>query len=124
MIIDNIPLMSASQLAEAPFNQREPEEMDFCVTCSQSLSKTVVLKSSNYIPTSIGVDTTNTDWGVEYENNEYHTPLQLISLFKRYLQDEIEHSGIAVRNEDHMRRLMEECDNWIDDDTEYIEDTL
>lgn len=141
--MDNYPMMSASELSRAPWIQEEPPEKSFEVTCSQSLSKTVTVTTNNYIPGASGVDyerddeggyyasawhddpdTSNTNWAEEYHDNDYHTPLQLIGLFAKYLKEEIEcsHIDTPIRNPKVMQRLLEECEGWCEDDTEYIKE--
>lgn len=112
----------------APYNEPMVPERDFDVCISQTLSKSVKVTTDDYLPEfdeEDGHTYANTDWTVwkdVYAENDYHTPMQLIALFRRYLQDELEHSGIAVRTPEHLRHLMEECDGWIEDECEIIED--
>ena len=124
----------------APYNEPIVPEKDFEVTCSQSLSKTVTVTTNNYIPGASGVDyepddeggyyasgwhdpddTSDTNWADEYHNNDYHTPLQLIGLFKQYLENELNRMG-EVKNERWIKHLIEECSDWQEDDTEIVED--
>lgn len=124
----------------APYNQSDPEEKEFDVTCSQSLSKTVTVTTNNYIPGASGVDyepdgeggcsavgwhdpddTSDTNWADEYHDNDHYTPLQLIELFKKHLENELNRMA-EVKNEKWIKHLIEECSDWIEDDTEYVED--
>lgn len=128
----------------APWNEPEVPEEDFEITCSQSLSRTTTVTTSNYIPGASGVDyeqddeggcyavpwhdnpdTSNTNWANEYEANGYHTPLQLIQMFKEYLENHYNTvSDATVEGKRECRRLkqlIEECDAWTDDETEFIE---
>ncbi len=124
----------------APYNEPIIPEKDFEVTCSQSLSKTVTVTTNNYIPGASGVDyepddeggccavgwhdpddTSDTNWADEYHNNDYHTPLQLIELFKQYLENELNRMG-EVKNERWIKHLIEECSDWQEDDIEIVED--
>lgn len=120
----------------APYNQHEPDEKEFDVTCSQTLSKTVTVFSSNYeegvdeewdkeeggVYKSYWCDTSNIDWAEEYAENDYHTPLQLIALFKRYLEDMLNGTETSSKHPSFLKRLIEECDGWCDDETEFVED--
>lgn len=124
----------------APWNEPEVPEKEFDVTCSQSLSKTVTVTTNNYIPGAEGVDyepddeggycavgwhdpddTSDTDWEEEY-SNEHYTPLQLIELFKRYLQHILDDKVQVLTLASYIKHLIEECDNWSEDETEYVED--
>jgi len=137
---DNYNYPAGADNERAPWNEPIVPEKDFEVTCSQSLSKTVTITTNNYIPGASGVDyepddeggyyasgwhdpddTSDTNWADEYHNNDYHTPLQLIGLFKQYLENELNRMG-EVKNERWIKHLIEECSDWQEDDTEIVED--
>jgi hypothetical protein len=124
----------------APYNQVDVPEKEFDVTCSQTLSKTVSVLTNNYVPGAEGVDyesddeggcyavgwhdpddTSDTNWADEYHDNDHFTPLQLIELFKQYLENDLNRMG-EVKNEKWIKHLIEECSNWTEDETEYVED--
>lgn len=124
----------------APYNEPIIPEKDFEVTCSQSLSKTVTITTNNYVPGASGVDyepddeggcyavgwhdpddTSDTDWAEEYHLNDHYTPLQLIELFKKHLENELNRMA-EVKNEKWIKHLIEECSDWTEDETEYMED--
>ena len=119
----------------APYNEPVIPELDFDVTCTQTLTKTVTVYTSNYAEdvdeerdeeghmcrTSY-YDTSDTNWEEEYHNKDYHTPFQLIELFGRYLKDEIEHSGGISRQESYLKSLLKECNGWIEVETEFVND--
>ena len=65
------------------------------------------------------IDTTDTPWEDVYED-EYHTPEQLIRLFKTFLQENMD-KGIIFRSKGFMNSLIEECDGWCVDDYEIVE---
>lgn len=113
----NTPTLMQSEELRAPWNEPETPMKKFEVTCSQSLSKTVLVMTDNYV--------SDTNWGEEYHDNDYHTPLQLIELFAKYLREEIEYSYIdtPIRNPKAMQELLEECEGWTEDETEYIEES-
>ena len=137
---DNYNYPAGADNEMAPWNEPIIPEKDFEVTCSQSLSKTVTVTTNNYIPGASGVDyepddeggyyasgwhdpddTSDTNWADEYHNNDYHTPLQLIELFKKHLENELNRMG-EVKNERWIKHLIEECSNWQEDDIEIVED--
>lgn len=124
----------------APWNQSEPKDMEFDVTCSQSLSKTVTVITNNYIPGAEGVDwdvddegqpyatpwydgpdTSDTNWADEYHANDYHNPLQLLQLFEEVLKKNLE-KGIVFKSPGFTQRLIKECQGWTEDEIEYIKD--
>ena len=135
----------------APYNQSDPEEKDFKVTCSQSLSKTVTVTTGNYIPGASGVDydsddeggtyaipyqdppdTSDTNWQEEFSNNDYHTPLELISILKTYVEQDLKGWEQSPEDPNHkykrmmeirrLKNLLENCKNWTEDDLEFIEE--
>ena len=131
--------MSQSQWDSAPFNQSDPDDVDFEITCSQSLSKTVKVTTNNYIPGASGVDyesddeggcyavpyhdtpdTSDTNWADEYHDNDYHTPAQLLELFKQCLEENMKH-GLVFKTPKFTNNLIKECEGWIEDETEFIE---
>ena len=116
----------------APWNEVEIPQREFNVTCSQSLSKTVSVLTDNYTPCvdegfedGVGwhdewADTSDTCWRDEYHDNDYHTPDQLISLFKQFLEEQ-KAKGVFFKSEMYTDWLIEECSGWTEDETEYIE---
>ena len=128
----NYPLMSQSEWDNAPWNQSGPEEKEFEVTVSQTLSKSTTVTTSDYIPggyfpeTEWDIDgyhtitchepddTSDTDWRSAY-NNEHYTPLRLIQEFKEMLE---KNTPIP---ETRRKYLIDECMNWIEDDLEVCE---
>lgn len=117
---------------DAPWNQNDPEEKEFEVTVSQTLSKSTTVTTSDYIPggyfpeTEWDIegyhtitcheldDTSDTDWKKAY-NNEHYTPLGLIQEFKEMLE---KNTPIPETRRKH---LIDECMNWIEDDLEVCE---
>ena len=128
----NYPLMSQSEWDNAPWNQSGPEEEEFEVTVSQTLSKSTTVTTSDYVPggyfpeTEWDIDgyhtitchepddTSDTDWKKAY-NNEHYTPLGLIQEFKEMLE---KNTPIP---ETRRKYLIDECMNWIEDDLEVCE---
>lgn len=125
----------------APWNDPgDPPEKDFEITVSQTLSKGTTVTTTNYIPGAEGVDyepddeggycasgwhdpddTSDTNWEEEYDESGHYTPLQLIKMFKRYLQEEIEGTDTLDHSPKHLEYIMEECDGWTEDETEFVE---
>ena len=136
----------------APWYEPVVPERDFDVTCSQSLSKTTTVTTDNYIPGASGCDyepdgeggycacgwhdpddTSDTNWGKVYAE-EHLTPLQLIQKFKEYLEGELKElkeviedqkfsvSSYLTQEERKLTHLIEECEGWTEDETEFIEE--
>ena len=139
---------AGSDTPDAPWNQSDVPEKEFEVTCSQSLSRTATVTTNNYIPGTSGVDyepddeggytacgwqddddTSDTNWAKEYESNGYKTPLQLIQMLREYLEKDLRDIQKDMLPNDRsfkatkvrqLKGLIEECDCWCDDETEYI----
>ena len=124
----------------APYNQSDIPEEEFEVTCSQSLSRTATVWTNNYIPGASGVDyepddeggycasswhdpndTSDTNWAEEYHDNDHYTPIQLIELFRRHLENELNNSNIPQNRINKYKHLIEECEGWTEDETEYLQ---
>lgn len=135
----------------APWNDPgDPPEKDFEITVSQTLSKGTTVTTTNYIPGAEGVDydsddeggyyasswhdpddTSDTNWAEEYDENGHYTPLQLIELLKEYLQKDLEKWKEEDKKDPHKwaatqvrkyQSLIEECEGWTEDETEFVED--
>ena len=133
----------------APYNEVEIPEKDFDVTCSQSLSRTAVVWTQDYIPGAEGCDyepdgeggystcgwqdpddTSDTNWANEYSANGYKTPLELIDMLKEYLEKDLREIQKDMLPNDRsfratqvrkLKGLIEECECWTEDETEFIE---
>ena len=125
----------------APYNEPSVPEKEFDVTCCQTLSKTVTVYTGNYTPGASGVDyepddeggytavgwhddddTSDTNWADEYHENDHYTPQQLIELFKRYLEHMLDDKVQVSTSPSQIKHLIEECEDWQEDETEYVEE--
>lgn len=130
MAYGNYPLMSSSEWERAPFNQEEPEVEEFEVTMSSSLSKTMLVKTIDYIRDSDGdVDTYGTDWHSVATENECLSPIELIEAFKQVLKESIatdEEEVYITGNTNLLKRinynkyLLEQCKGWTEDEIEVV----
>ena len=97
-------------------------EKEFEVTCSQSLSKSTKVYTEEYkleYDPEYGsnvIDTSDTDWEYVY-CEDHHTPLQLISLFQRYLEEMLQPTGVVSRYPSYIKHLIAECEGWIEAET-------
>ena len=151
MSLSNYPDGVSDWTVGAPWNDPDVPDKDFEVTCCQTLSRTATVTTNNYIPGASGVDyesdgeggscafswhdpddTSDTNWENEYDENGYKTPLQLIQLLKEYLQKDLEKWEEEDRKTPHsspafqvrkFKHLIEECDCWTNDETEFIEES-
>ena len=129
--MDNYPMMSASELRRAPFNQTEPPDKEFELTCSQSLSKSFKVTTNMYNPVIEDEphnriyeeysDTSDTNWADVFHSNGHFTPIQLIKMLKGYITRDLTY-GDSRYSEDFLNNLLEECDKWTIDEEEFIEE--
>lgn len=124
----------------APYNQEDTPEKDFNVVCSMSLSKSVTVTTDDYIPGASGVDyepddeggvcasywhdnddTSETNWDNVYHDNDHYTPIQLIQMFKQILEENLK-EGTPIKSNRYTEHLIEECDNWVEDECEIFEE--
>ena len=134
----------------APYNDYDVPEKEFEVTCSQTLSKTSIVVTDNYIPGAEGCDTepddeggyhaeywhdpddtSDTNWAEEYKENGLKTPLELIALLKEYLQKDLEKWKEEDKKDPHkwaatqVRKyegLIEQCEGWIEDEVDFVQE--
>ena len=114
----------------APWNERETPEKEFEVCITQTLSKTVKVTTNNYIPDGgvdddghyyLDADTSDTNWREVYKNSHY-TPLELIERFRDFLKSTLQDPLGGTLKYAHRIMLIEECENWIEDETEIVEE--
>lgn len=105
--------------SQAPWNQEDNSLKSFNVTISQSLSKCMSVETDDYIEDGAGnIDTSDTNWREAYYSSHY-SPLELIQKFKDTLY-KINDSDILSKKE--IKLLIRECEGWLEDETEIIED--
>lgn len=127
----------------APYNEPVIPEKEFEITCCQTLSKTTNVYTDNYIPGCCGCDyedgvatgwhdgddTSDTNWADEYHDNDHYTPIQLIGLFKESLKSQLEswegmdETSAGKAQIRKIEYLIEECEGWTEDETEYIKES-
>lgn len=114
----------------APWNEKETPEKEFEVCITQTLSKTVKVTTNDYIPDGgidddghyyFDADTSDTDWKKAYKGNHY-TPLELIEKFRDFLKSTLQDPLGGTLKYAHRIMLIEECENWIEDETEIVEE--
>lgn len=118
----------------APYNESVVPDMEFDVTISMSLSKTVKCSTNKYNPVVIDEphnriheeypDTSDTPWSEVYGDNHKTIP-ELLSELKKYIQKDLDNlmSDDSKPDKAFYRRrlefLMEECDDWVVDEEDY-----
>ena len=120
---------------QAPWNRTTPKETEFQVLCSQTLSKSFPVLTDNYTPicekeidcdgsivSIMDADTSDIDWKEEFHANDHYTPDQLIQLFKQDLEKILANGPVMLHSRAMIKWLIQECDNWIVDEEEFVED--
>lgn len=145
----NYPDGLSDSTVGTPWNEPYVPEKDFEITCSQSLSRTAEVWTSNYVPGASGCDyepdgeggysacgwqdpddTSDTIWSKEYAENGYKTPLELIGMLKEYLEKDLREIQKDMLPNDRsfkatqirkLKGLIGECECWTEDETEFSE---
>lgn len=116
--------------SDAPWNQHDNKGLGFEVAISQSLSKTATVITTDYKEEEdyddclnqkvIVANTEDTNWNRVYAEQHY-TPIELINILRNYLKNDIEHNytPLSLTTKEN---LIKECENWIEDETEVIEE--
>lgn len=129
--MDNYPPGAAND-PNAPYNEQIIPDMEFDVTVSISLSKTVVCNTNDYgieyddATHHIELDTSDTNWSSVYTDNHYTIP-QLLEMLKQYVQKDLDKVHEVSKehniNEKFLKRkyehILSECDNWTIDEEVY-----
>ena len=120
----------------APYNQPEHPEADVDVCISQTLSKSKVCCTTDFIPGcryaeksyedgELTVETveepndfSDTDFAQVAEDNEFFTPLRIIEEFKSLLLTLQYKKKVS---DYYIRKWLEQCEGWTDDETEVIQ---
>lgn len=115
---------------DAPWNQSGPEEREFEVTVSQTLSKSTTVYTNDYIPGGIYQeaewdgdemctvtcqdpdDTSETDW-VEAYKSDSKTPLELIALLKDIIEGTVDINKLTTWEK---KSIVEDCSDWVEDE--------
>ena len=145
-MLSNYPDGLSDYTPGTPWNEPEIPEKEFDVTCVQTLSRQTTVLTSDYIPGASGCDyedgmafgwqdpddTSDTNWSKEYGDNGHYTPIGLIGVLKERLIKELKElenspvdSKFPYKKQQDIRKikhLIEECDDWNEDETEIIND--
>lgn len=121
---DNYNYPMGADTPDAPWNEPVIPEKDFPVVISQTLSKDVVVTTNDYNPSyddetgATEIDTFDTHWTDAY-NRQHYTPLELLGLFKTFLEDELP-TLVMAKDIRRYKMLIEECSNWKEDECEVV----
>ena len=85
-------------------------KFDVCV--SQTLSK------NTHVVACISDDT---NWKEVY-SKEHMTPIEIIGEFKKFLTTYLPDPIVNIRGFKNFKHLINECNNWVEDETEIIQE--
>ena len=113
----------------APYNEYVNADKDFDITCSQTLSKSDTVTTNKYNFECDydedgyweNTDTSDICWEDEWRENNHYTPVQLINLFKSFMENDLPDPKENIGKYNKYKHLISECENWIEDETEYVE---
>ena len=123
---DNYNYPIGADTPHAPWNEQEVPERCFDVLISQTLSKTTVVSTRDYIPEyeeedgHTYADTSETDWEKAYSHSWHYTPIELIREFKEFLTKHLPDPIVDIKGFREFKHLIDECENWTEDETEVI----
>ena len=118
----NYPPGVSDNTPGAPWNYPENDPIPFDAEVQQTLHKVVKVYTDQYIAEwdgdqGIDYDTCEVDWHNEFYDNDHYTPIQLINLYKKDLENRLKKA--EKQNEKNMlKHLIEECSNWEELETE------
>ena len=121
-----------------PWNEPVVPEREFELLCSQTLSRSYTVNTNRYQPEfddetgHIYTNTDDTSWSEVFDENGYHTPLQLIAILKEFLEKELKVWEDKPRDEEHpykksmemtkLKSLIDECNDWQEDEIQFVEE--
>lgn len=115
---------------DAPWNEKEKPLRAFDVCACQTLSKSTEVYADDYTLNAeqdeegfwfTETDTSDINWRAAY-NNYHYTPLELIELFKEFLQKHLPDPIVDLKGYKKYKRLIKECEGWTEDELEIIEE--
>ena len=137
--MDNYNYPWGADTDDAPWNEVPIPEKEFEITVSQTLVKTCDVITDKYIPGASGVDydsddeggcvaisyqedddTSDVDWEKEYKDQHY-TILELLAELENMAKKDLESISPKSSRGRELKNIIEECQGWELDDSEYEE---
>lgn len=106
----NAPIGTENNMM-APWNQIDNQEIDRDCVITETISRKVILSTTDYIEEEDLVDTSNTNWFDEYSSQEY-TALELIDRLKSYIEEDIRNTSPNTSKGKELQRLLSACNGW------------
>lgn len=115
--MSNYPI-GAKDHPDAPYNEVKYSEKEYTLTISETLSKTVKVKTNKFIEDLM--EDNDVDWGDVYIQDHY-TPMELIIKMRDFLVDN-EPKDKDSRDYKRWKHLIKECSGWNEDECEIIKE--
>lgn len=106
----NAPIGTENNMM-APWNQIDNQEIDRDCVITETISRKVILSTTDYIEEEDLVDTSNTNWFDEYSSQEY-TALELIDRLKSYIEEDIRNTSPNTCKWRELQMLLSACKGW------------
>nr|DAO65051.1 MAG TPA: hypothetical protein [Caudoviricetes sp.] len=120
----NYPMMSQGQLNSAPWNEKEQSVITRDCEITETVTRKVTLATTDYSADSdyddefgacSSVDTSETNWVAEYDEQEYSI-IELLSKLKKYVADDLRNTKHSLRQRKDLQKLLLVCDSWKQED--------
>lgn len=117
-------MMSQSQLNSAPWNEKEQSVITRDCEITETVTRKVTLATTDYSADSdyddefgacSSVDTSETNWVAEYDEQEYSI-IELLSKLKKYVADDLRNTKHSLRQRKDLQKLLLVCDSWKQED--------
>lgn len=125
MSASNYPPGVSDSTIGTPWNEPTVPEREFDVTISQTLSRDTSICTDDYLPEfeeetgCTYANTEDTDWRRAY-NNAAMTPLEIIEAADKIAKALIEQGKTRIGGV-YLKDLVKECEGWVEDDIEVME---
>ena len=113
---------------EAPWNKEETPISKFEVIVTQTLSKRVILNTTDYTKDGEDIDTSETDWEHAYDNDHMLPSLlleKMVDILGNLLMKMNDPEGLSIyvkKNRGKFYSLKNECMDWKEIDREVDEE--
>lgn len=117
-------MMSQGQLNSAPWNEKEQSVITRDCEITETVTRKVTLATTDYSADSdyddefgacSSVDTSETNWVAEYDEQEYSI-IELLSKLKKYVADDLRNTKHSLRQRKDLQKLLLVCDSWKQED--------
>ena len=111
--MDNYNYPMGADTSDAPWNQKENEDVEVEVSITQTLTKNCTIETNDYY-IEYGDDKPNINQDTLYEKygNYRHTIPEMLALLKWYASEELKDTMEGTGRNSFLKRLIEDCKGW------------